>query len=307
LGDESMVYVDTGEAIVGFPAAASGDVPPAVTIIGPNTVGPLGQNFSGFQSLAHDAAGNLYVAAESTNVIKIQSFIYEFAGSANGNVSPIRAIQLPSEFVVQSIAVDAAGYIYAGGYQFIGAQGAGEPTSFLVFAPGASGAAQPVSGGTGNSSYYFSIGLNSNQDLYTAGGCMPALETCEVEEFGPASAGNPLLRSFGLKQKIFGIAISPTSGNVYVSAASDPSSFSPNVIAFGNPQLTRLLGSLNLAGPTWMAFDTGGELYVLGGGIEVFAANATGNATPLRVISGANTGLLGGGTGITVVGGALPG
>ena len=126
------IYVGNGEAGVGrvliFPAAATGNVAPAILTGAATTLG------SAF-GLAFDSAGNLYVISHPVGTTTGVFGILEFAPGAIGNAAPIKTIAGNGT----GIAVDAVGNIYVVGL---------DTTTFFpkvaVFPPTASGNAAPA-------------------------------------------------------------------------------------------------------------------------------------------------------------------
>jgi hypothetical protein len=312
----STIYVSVAgppSSIVGFPASSSGNVAPTVTIAGSNTM--LDNLYVG--GIAHDAAGNLYVIANPKG--GGASNVLEFARGASGNVKPIRSFQTalipgyPAPFSGTTIAVDGDGYVYLGG-AFPGIN-----DGVVVYPPGTTGSVKPPkilfppSGPSLAAPFYLAI--DAHNDLYVLGSMT---STPDVDEYASAASGNAFVResphvlerNSGLPA---GIAVSPTSGDVFASAVFG---FSDNgAIYSGNASLTKLVTTITGAATglffydyDGIAFDTDGTLYALlsvGEGpteIEAFAPNAAGNVAPLRTIAGSLTTFPGDNrTGITVV------
>jgi hypothetical protein len=312
----STIYVSVAgnpASIVGFPASSSGNVAPTVTIAGSNT---MLNNANAF-GIAHDAAGNLYVVT-TTNQSSGET-VLEFAHGASGNVKPIRSFQTalipgyPAPFTGTTIAVDGDGYVYLGG-SFPGINDA-----VVVYPPGTTGSVKPPkilyppSGPSLAAPFYLAV--DAHNDLYVLGSMT---STPDVDEYASAASGNAFLResphvlerNSGLPQ---GIAISPTSGDVFASGVFGFSD--KGAIYSGNASMTKLLATITGAATglfsydyDGLAFDTDGTLYALlsdGLGateIEAFAPNAAGNVAPLRTIAGPLTTFPGDNrTGITVV------
>jgi hypothetical protein len=313
----STIYVAEPAAVVGFPATASGDVAPSVTIAGSNTL--LGTH--PMTAITHDPAGNLYVAAFNGEG---NDPIYEFAAGANGNVAPIREIDLepvtgqgsPSILYPVSIAVDADGYLYVGASIPFNSGNVVITTEVDVYAPGASGSVQPIAVLNANAFGSLWVALDAAQDLYTAGrnSQYPGVPGTSVDEFAPAASGNGLLRkspsfTYAESPGASSIAVSPVSGNVYLGTVASNQA----TVYVGNPALTKLVGSIGGAatrfgavGRTILegAFGDDGEFYVLSAAnanspeIDAFAPNANGNVAPQRRLTGA---ALDSAFGITVV------
>jgi sugar lactone lactonase YvrE len=121
-----------------FTPGQSGNATPARTISGPQS------QLAQIVGLALDPVGNIYVEMATVG-IAANPTILEFVGGANptNSAAPINAITgsatMLSRFVLDSLAVDAAGNIYVLDYTFPGT----ETYSLLRFAPGATGDATP--------------------------------------------------------------------------------------------------------------------------------------------------------------------
>ena len=131
--------VDTeSDRIEIFTPGQSGNATPARTISGPQS------QLTQIIGLALDAAGNIY-AEMATVGTAANPTILQFAsgGNAASSDAPINAITgsatMLSRFVLDSLAVDGAGYVYVLDYTSPGP----ETYSLLRFAPGATGNATP--------------------------------------------------------------------------------------------------------------------------------------------------------------------
>ncbi len=141
------IYVsESGTGVAVFSATATGSVAPTRFISGANTtlVDPF--------QLAVDGSGNLYVmnfiAAGNVDIV-------EFAPTANGNVAPLRTLNVG----VLGFTINSAGSIYA------------VTTSGVdIFAPGASGTPTPTqtisSQATGEAVLTGGIGVDSQGNIY---------------------------------------------------------------------------------------------------------------------------------------------
>lgn len=121
-----------------FTPGQSGKATPARTISGPQSL--LAQ----IAGLTLDPVGNIYVEVATVDTAA-KPAILEFAGGANptSSAAPINVITgsgtMLGRFVLDSLAVDAAGNIYVLDYSFPGV----ETYYLLRFAPGATGSAAP--------------------------------------------------------------------------------------------------------------------------------------------------------------------
>lgn len=100
--------VGTAASILIFNSGANGNVPPTNVLEGSETT------MNSIQGLAVDGAGNIYVAANGTNLAGGTPSILEFSAGSTGNVAPIRTISGPATTIVGlgNIAVDGAGSVY---------------------------------------------------------------------------------------------------------------------------------------------------------------------------------------------------
>jgi hypothetical protein len=177
-----------------------------------------------------------------------------FASRANGNVFPIRTLPLFS-FTPWGITIDIFGYAYVVGNS---ALPKGQP-GFFIFAPG----------GSTSCGGHFVTGINDPR----------------------------------------GVAVDITRGNLYVSdddQRETPPMFSVAVYpvstcTFGfSPGWTIAGSNTGLQNPVGLALDSAGNLYVANGSaycgcapsITEYSPTARGNATPIRIIQGPNTGLV---------------
>lgn len=95
-------------SILIFNSGANGNVPPTSTLEGSETT------MNSIQGLAVDNAGNIYVAANGTNLGGGTRGILEFSAGSTGNVAPVRSISGPATTItgLGNIAVDSAGSVY---------------------------------------------------------------------------------------------------------------------------------------------------------------------------------------------------
>lgn len=178
--------------------------------------------------------------------------------------------------------------------------------SVTTYAAGATGDTGPVTDLNGYSTGLatpYGVAIAASGDIYVtnAGGSSYATS---VTEYPAGSNGNaaPIATISGAATTLYqpaAIAVDASS-YVYVSNGLAASSggwiavFSPN--SNGNIAPARLIqgGSTGLNGPTGIALDASGNLYVcnhFGNSVTVYAAGSNGNVTPSRTIGGSKTGL----------------
>ncbi|HJP84301.1 MAG TPA: NHL repeat-containing protein [Fimbriimonadaceae bacterium] len=224
----------------------------------------------------------LWVANGNNSII---SFVP--AESANGDQPPTASIQGGNTDLTEptSIAFDSVGRIYVADFSDnsvdvfpAGSSGDVAPTKTLI------GAATNINGPEG-------IGIDSSRQIYVAN-----RDGDSVTVFGATSAGDsaPIRTISGANTLIDGpqqLVVMPDGDFYVVNGANDTVTyFAPG--ADGDVAPTRTL-NVSLGGfPLGLAVDSAGKIYVASTTqIAVYAAGATGAATPLRLISGANTGL----------------
>lgn len=203
--------------------------------------------------IARDGTGRLYV----TNLSASPEAVTVYAADAAGNAAPIATIAGSSTGLHGAqggIAVNAAGRLYVPN---IGSTDSGD--TITVYAPGATGNVTPtatIAGASTGLSVPFGIALDAAGQLYVANAGRSGNGSITV--YAPGATGN----------------VTPTA-----------------TIAGGNTGLTA---------PSSIALDATGRLYVMNVTImsnvayytiAVYAAGATGNTAPIRMIGGGNTGL----------------
>jgi len=274
-------------SITVYAAGASGNATPMATIAGANT----GLNVP--VGIALDGAGNIYV----TNNLADQGIITVYAAGASGNATPTATIEtggIPGVTNLYGIALDGAGNIYVTkpGPNFSGG-------SITVYAAGASGNATPVATIAGDNTglnFPLGIALDGAGNIYVTN-----WGTNSITVYAAGASGNATptatITSAGLIQPR-GIALDG-AGNIYVASQFSNSITVYAAGASGNatPTATIAGGNTGLFSPVGIALDAAGNIYVTsanvngGNSIMIYAAGASGNATPTATIFGGNTGL----------------
>jgi len=100
--------VGTDASILIFNSSANGNVSPTSVLEGSETT------MNSIQGLAVDDAGDIYVAANGTNLGGGTPSILEFSAGSTGNVAPVRTISGPATTIIGlgNVAVDGAGSVY---------------------------------------------------------------------------------------------------------------------------------------------------------------------------------------------------
>ena len=270
-----------GGSVTVYAPEASGNAAPIRTIVGEGTGldHPVG--------IALDAASNVYVSNTYTVTV--------YAPGASGNVAPIRTIESSSR--VGGIALDTAGNLYVAGGDVI-----------TVYAT-ANGSATPIRTIAGNNTGLgcpAGMGLDAAGELYVANPCGGSITVFAAGADGNAIPTRTIIGSNTGLNGPWGIALD-AARHVYVANYGGYLANAGSVTVYaagasGNAIPTRTIAGCNTGigyplGPRGVALDAAGNLYVAAHipafGIAVYAATASGNATPTRTITGCNTGLNG--------------
>lgn len=280
-GPAGTLYVaDSTPAVFTFPLPLlqGGNEAPARRIAGPlNTL-------TSPASIAHDAAGTIYVSETTSATIKV------FAAGAQGNVAPVRTLGGSNTLIPAAapLAVDAAGNLIVA----VAGTAGGASGSILRFANGASGNVAPASIVTGPATTLLrpaAIALGPDGSIFVAefaGG---------IKVFAPDAAGN------AAPARTLGVSAAPNpvgpvavggDGTVYARSAQPVvSGFASGVLTYPPGALEGTKPGAQPVGviPAVMAVDDG-NLYVLaasGPGVYVFAKSSL--LAPVALLSGSST------------------
>lgn len=268
------VYVTSGSTVQVFaPGAAS----PSRTIRG------NAAQLNCAQSIAVDAAGDAYVS--NCGPITI------YAAGANGNVAPLRTLNVPNSGPGEGIAVDGLGNLYV----YSPNNGAGW---INVYAPGASGSAAPVRQITSAAldGLYDSgnIAADAAGDVYVlswGGG------SNDVLEFAAGSNGNVAPSAINTTTAGYYVdsnaLATDGAGNVWMTAACGTQwlqqcvyEFAPHANGQATPLTSFTAPGLDYA--SGIAADANGNVYVddnVKDAIDRYPSTASGSASPTSTAS----------------------
>lgn len=266
-----------GAIIREYAAGAEGNAVPVRTI----TSAALADTPPWGSGIGVDAAGNIDVVSGNYNGVPDE--IVKFAAGASGNASPSAVIDGAS-FNSQYLAVAPDGTIWVSA-----GNGPGPAGSLYAYAPDANGNVPPemqFPAGT-TQGYSTQIALDPSGNPY-AGDQYDAVVGGYVASSG-ASLRRISLGTPGMGQ-INGVSID-ASGNLYVANGWTGTIDVFNGIQNGSPAPARVINYVQAADAI---ADAQGYLYassVSSNKIWVFAPGASGNAAPVRTITGPDTGL----------------
>ncbi len=280
-----------GFTATAYRESARGNVPPALAIAGTRT-----QIFEP-NGLAVSPTGKVAIS-QSDGTADPQN-ILEYAPGASGNAAPIATIRCagfggPPE----QVAFDAHGNLYAE-YAQLPRQGSG---AIEIFAP------SEQSGCVKDKHVIFGTrtGVSPAGDGITvAGGMIYDASSDAVREFRTTDSGNVAPRiiiqgpNTGL-QDARGLSVD-SAGYLYVANLTNVLIFSPSAHGDVTPVAVIAGSRTQFVDATSVAVSRDGRIFVANSSgccgstdnILVFAKGAHGNASPLQVISGPNTGLHG--------------
>lgn len=304
------LYVARDTDILVFPATASGNVAPGLTISNCSDCNADGEFFATIAEaggLALDLQHHLFVANKG---LAFASSIAEFAPGASGPATPLRYLFSNVTSLVQPIdvAIDSQGEILVMDQDF------GPRLGHIdIYAPNANGNDAPlrviVGDNTGLGSTVGHIGHAIAVDRARSIMYVTNADLNTVTAYRTSDNGNvaPILTISGNTTGLnvpTGIAVDAT-GNVYVGSqgSNQIEVFAP--LSDGDVSPLRAISgtATELSDPGFIAVDSTGELYVSNignGNITVYASGAAGNAAPIRVLGGPSTGLSNRNEGIAV-------
>jgi sugar lactone lactonase YvrE len=270
-----LVYVanrDSNPGVLGFHSQANGDPAPAFKLEGSKTT------LSDPDSLALDAAGDVYVADDGSSEVKI------FAAGKHGNVAPSWTIGGSRTKLgpTEGLFIDPVGNLYVTDYS---------NDAVREFAAGKHGNIMPIRSIKGSKTQMdtpVGMAMDSDGTLYVANKNGPSIVEYAAGIKGDVSPTHVIEGSKTGLSRPFALAID-SNGRLLVADES------VGILVFakgahGNvaPKAT-ITGFIEVAGVTADAQD---HIYAAdfgGNAIEEFASNANGPASPLRKIEGVKT------------------
>ncbi len=231
----------------------------------------------------------LYVANQTSSAVTA------YARDANGDVTPSVTIAGASTGMDQpyGVARDATGRLYVTTFN---------PPGVRVFAAGVNGNVAPIRVITGSNTHLgqaIGLAFDATGRLHVSNG---GSDTVTIYAAGATGNVAPVAMIAGSDTRLsgpFGIAFDAT-GRFYVAnvLSNRITIYAENASGNMAPVDTIVGASTQLNGPVGLAFDAGGRLYVSNTNgtspnhrITVYSAGASGDATPIAIIMGANTGL----------------
>ena len=277
----------TGGTISEFAESANGNVAPSSVIVNHSAVpGPFAIAFSSKEGIGI-ADGNIQSPGEFG--------VETFALSAMGNAQPLTAIDcFPKPSETDAVAFDRKGQLFVSAFLPEGGR------AVEVFAPGANGCVKPkrtISDEGG-------LAIDSNNLLYVANA-----KTATIDIFAAGSStmqaqiggSNTGLGAPGTSALPLDAVAVDALRNVYVFDPKTATLSEFAAGAHGNVAPIRTISGSDtgLSGENGFSFGlavskASGEIFVSNSGSNAilgFAANATGNVTPIQTIAGNATGL----------------
>ena len=282
----------------GYPSAAPSPAPSSavISIYANNSTTPTTTILEPLPDYENCFDGNLGVSGGRIDILDDCAMtLYSYPTSASGAATPSRIIQPPLVFPC-SLWEDAAGYLYS-------ASCSGAIGGTAVFAPGASGYAQParfiVENGTSDPSYQpNAVGVDGAGNIYALNclsvtGNLPSVAVYTPNQNGlvtPAKtlSGTATTLSGCLERKP---GFDP-AGNIVIANGSTIDFFAPGPLGNVAPIQTITNALLTSNGIQGLFVDAAGNVYVAQQyfttasttRILVFAAGQYGNTNPMRTV-----------------------
>jgi hypothetical protein len=269
--------------ILEFPITASGNAAPATMIGGGSS--PLLSP----RAIAVNAQGEIF---SSVQTISGYDGIAGFAPTASGSATPTQVLAGSATTFnngITSLAFDPTGKLYIADYP---------DAAVAIFAAGAAGNTAPFARITASSGAIASAGyatVDASGKVYVVNN--NAITICTLTGAGQVASSATLTPPANVE---FGSVTVGPSGLIYATDTVGPGVYVYAAGSTGNASPLQTISGSNtgLSSPTSIAIDASGRIYVSNdpnglaqgaSSINVFAAGATGNATPLATIVGPNT------------------
>ncbi|MDQ6615018.1 MAG: right-handed parallel beta-helix repeat-containing protein [Actinomycetota bacterium] len=274
--------------VVEFAAGTNGTVPPVNTVGGPRN-----SKINSASGIAEDANGFLYVVSPHINTINV------FSPGASGDVAPFATLAgtNPGLNNPQGIVVRGNKLYVANGP--FGSNQTGFPSVAVFDLPLAAGVndvapSAVIAGSATKLNSPFGLALDSSGNIFvanlaTTGGTVTEYAPPGSSSYAAPDNAAPIL-TITQASPPEGIAI---FGNT-LYAANDDNTLTEYSLPSGTPGVTISGSNTDLAAPLGIAVDASGNIYVANGIIAAtgttsvleFAPNASGNATPIAIITG---------------------
>lgn len=266
-----------GNSVLEFPANVSGSIAATNSVTVPMQ--------TGYDAVAVDTAGNLYVSASVTTFPTLYEILV-YAAGATGSTTPARTITSSSfSTFISSIAVDSTGDVYAL-----------SGNSISVFATDAAANAIPVRQIAGTLTQLNSasaIAVDAAQNIYVANAQANDILVFSSTETGNVSPAGVLTGTATEIGSPSGVAVD-SSGDLYVASYNQPSNsslvleFAPG--ATGNAAPSKMLTAIAADTLGGLAVDALDNLYVCTAAsgqlaIAVYSSGETGSNIPVKTIS----------------------
>jgi len=307
-GPNDLLYVANAgnNSITVYHTQASGDTAPIATIAGSKT------GLDGPGQLSEDASGDLYVANEGLSGSS-PSAILVFKHGANGNVAPIRVITGPltglSTYVYAATVDPTSGEIFAVAQV---ASGGGGVSKFIRFSPNATGNAAPLATSQNTDSARELAFDSSGKHIINAStGCCENSATFGVYTYEKQFPNGANLSPIYTIDSFYtaGIADDPTTKTYLASTGGTPFGgegifrFDEDTVGHGatqggsshfSPHVVSVIKSDTCGGQLALGYER--NIYVAHStqdcptdAVYVYEHDASGNATPLRILTGSAT------------------
>ncbi len=225
-----------------------------------------------------------------TNPCSAEAIAYPLGSKGNvAPLSPLTGLAFPA-----GLATDFAGRIYAANTSC---------NSVTVYARGASGDVAPIATLSGPHTGLdpFGVAVDSKGNIYAANPEAPegiGLPTGTVTVYAPGSNGDAAPFETIDVPGVGAIAVD-ANGRIFLLSASGVTVYAPGSHGMASPIETISGTQTGLALPSSIAVDSSGKIYIANifggdsgkGSVTVYMPGSNGDAKPIAVISGADTGL----------------